>query len=149
MAAMLVALRESRDVLPSLSHEIWFAGLMGEEAGQQGAKTLSAREKFDFAIVGEPTRLQIVNAHKGVLWLTLRAHGRAAHAPRRRLAKMRSRKWSRPSRFCAANFAPISPLGSTRYLERRHSTSALIHGGTKINIVPDVCEASDRHPNNP
>ena len=67
MAAMLFALRECRDVLPDLSHEIWFAGLMGEEAGQQGAKALSATEKFDFAIVGEPTQLQIVNAHKGVI----------------------------------------------------------------------------------
>jgi len=33
MAAMLMALRESRELLPKLSHEIWFAGLMGEEGG--------------------------------------------------------------------------------------------------------------------
>ena len=52
---------------------------MGEEAGQQGARALSAKERFDFAIVGEPTRLQTVNTHKGSVWLTLRAHGRAAH----------------------------------------------------------------------
>ena len=43
MAAMLIALRECRDVLPDLSHEIWFAGLMGEEAGQQGAKALAGQ----------------------------------------------------------------------------------------------------------
>ena len=80
MAAMLFALLESKDLLPDLSHEIWFAGFMGEEAGQQGAKALSSKEKFDFAIVGEPTRLQTVNTHKGSVWLTLRARGRAAHA---------------------------------------------------------------------
>ena len=38
MAAMLVALHECRDILPPLSHEIWFAGFMGEEAGQQGVE---------------------------------------------------------------------------------------------------------------
>ena len=79
---MLIALRECRDILPHLSHEIWFAGFMGEEAGQEGVKALSAKERFDFAIVGEPTGLQTVNTHKGSVWLTLRARGRAAHASR-------------------------------------------------------------------
>jgi acetylornithine deacetylase/succinyl-diaminopimelate desuccinylase-like protein len=45
MATMLWALKEMRDRLRHLSHEIWFAGLMGEEgfptrfsrAGRRGA----------------------------------------------------------------------------------------------------------------
>ena len=39
------------------------------------------------AIVGEPTRLQIVTAHKGSLWLQLTAHGRAAHGATPHLGK--------------------------------------------------------------
>ena len=87
MAAMLFALRECQDVLPHLSHEIWFAGFMGEEAGQQGAKALSAKEKFDFAIVGEPTRLQTVNTHKGIRLADssrARTRGSRLHAADRR-----------------------------------------------------------------
>src|SRR5271156_5947776 len=33
MAAMLWSLWELRDRIPGLGHEVWFAGLMGEEAG--------------------------------------------------------------------------------------------------------------------
>jgi Acetylornithine deacetylase/Succinyl-diaminopimelate desuccinylase and related deacylases len=50
MASMLWALHECRDLLPHLTHEVWFAGLMGEEAGQDGAKALAAREKFAFVV---------------------------------------------------------------------------------------------------
>ena len=42
MAAMLWALWELRDDLPRLQHEVWFAGLMGEEAGNEGAAALAA-----------------------------------------------------------------------------------------------------------
>ena len=37
MAAMLWALYELRDVIPTLTHSVSFVGLMGEEAGQPGA----------------------------------------------------------------------------------------------------------------
>ena len=80
MAAMLWALHECRDLLPQLSHEIWFAGLMGEEAGQDGAKALAARENFDFVIVGEPTGLEVVFKHKVDVTARITATGRAAHS---------------------------------------------------------------------
>src|SRR6187431_3293367 len=44
MASMLWALRESRDRLADLSHEIWFAGLMSEEADQHGSRALAREE---------------------------------------------------------------------------------------------------------
>jgi succinyl-diaminopimelate desuccinylase len=140
MAAMLVALRESRDLLPGLSHEIWFAGLMGEEAGQQGAKTLSAGERFDFAIVGEPTRLQIVNSHKGATWLELRVRGRAAHASTPQLGENAIEKMMDTlevvRRELQADFASRvdQTLGTPSF------NFGTIQGGTKINIVPNVCE---------
>ena len=79
MAAMLWALRGMAERLPDLGHEIWFAGLMGEEAGQDGSRAfvktvLSAAEANPaemFALVGEPTGLQIVHTTKGDTWLTL------------------------------------------------------------------------------
>ena len=141
IAAMLFALRECRNILPDLSHEIWFAGLMGEEAGQQGAKALAAKEKFDFAIVGEPTQLQIVHTHKGSAWLTLRARGRAAHASmphngENAIDKMmdaleilrRELRIDFASRWDETLGAPTFSIGT-------------IQGGSKINIVPDLCDA--------
>ena len=39
------------------------------------------------AIVGEPTRLQVVTAHKGSLWLQLETRGKAAHGATPQLGK--------------------------------------------------------------
>ena len=41
VAAMIWALWELRETLPRLAHEIWFAGLVGEEAGNEGAAALA------------------------------------------------------------------------------------------------------------
>src|SRR5262249_47232869 len=84
IAAMLTALLEvaSSPRRPRES-EITFAALVDEENGQQGSRAL-VREKFkaDLAIVGEPTNLQIVTAHKGDLWLRLETFGTNAHGAR-------------------------------------------------------------------
>ncbi len=141
MASMLHALRECRDILPTLSHEIWFAGLMSEETGQFGAKALAAKEKFDFVVVGEPTDLQIVHTHKGSAWLTLRSRGKAVHA-------------STPNRGDNAIYKMLDGLNFLRgELEKSFNVLhddmlgtptfnvGTIQGGSKVNIVPDFCEA--------
>jgi acetylornithine deacetylase/succinyl-diaminopimelate desuccinylase-like protein len=141
MAAMLWALAECRDILPHLSYEIWFAGLMGEEAGQDGAKALAAREKFDFVVVGEPTGLEIVFKHKVDVTARIVATGRAAHSscPERgenAITKLAAGLLS-VEKALTAYFKKISDpvLG--------HPTFSIgtIRGGTKFNIVPDHAEA--------
>ena len=141
MAAMLWALRESRELLPGLTHEIWFAGLMGEEAGQDGAKALAAEESFDFVVVGEPTGLEVVFKHKVDVTARLTATGRAAHSscPERgenAITKLAAGLLSLQEAL-GAHFARIDDpvLG--------HPTFSIgtIRGGTKFNIVPDHAEA--------
>jgi acetylornithine deacetylase/succinyl-diaminopimelate desuccinylase-like protein len=142
MAAMLTALARVREIIPKLTHEIWFAGLMGEESGQYGAKSLAAAEHFDFVIAGEPTELQTVHAHKGSLWVTLKSHGKAVHA-------------SAPERGVNAIYAMtrtiekirsdvIPQLAGHPHPLLGHPTLSVgtIHGGSKTNIVPDYCEAT-------
>ena len=141
MSSMLWALRECREILPFLSHEIWFAGLMGEEAGQDGAKALAAKEHFDFVVVGEPTGLDIVFKHKVDVTARITATGRSAHS-------------SCPERGENAITKLASGLLSlqevlTDYFKKiedpvlGHPTFSIgtIRGGTKFNIVPDHAEA--------
>jgi len=80
MAAMLWALWELRERIPTLGYEICFAGFMGEEAGQYGSKAFAAKHKADFAVIGEPTELGIVHTHKGSTWLHLTTRGQASHS---------------------------------------------------------------------
>ena len=142
MAAMLIALERTRDILPFLSHEIWFAGLMGEESGQHGAKALASEEVFDFVIAGEPTDLKTVHAHKGSLWVTLTSHGKAVHA-------------SAPERGENAIYAMSGAIENIRMvviplldqlthplLGRTTLSVGTLRGGSKTNIVPDHCEAT-------
>jgi acetylornithine deacetylase/succinyl-diaminopimelate desuccinylase-like protein len=142
MASMLWALREKRDVLATLSHEIWFAGLCGEEAGQQGAKALAAEEKFDFVIAGEPTGLDIVHLHKGCTHLLLRAHGRAVHAARLELGENAIEKMMSALEWVRAELRPALAGCTHPVLGRSTVSIGTIEGGSKINIVPDLCEAA-------
>jgi acetylornithine deacetylase/succinyl-diaminopimelate desuccinylase family protein len=142
LAAMLWALRESRDILADLSHEIWFAGLMGEEAGLHGSQHLAARERFDFVIVGEPTGLQIVNATKGSTWLSLRASGRAVHASKPELGDNAVYKMADVLRCVRDEIAPAFAKLSDPVLGSPTISAGTIRGGMKSNIVPDFCEAS-------
>ncbi|MEY4202206.1 MAG: hypothetical protein RLZZ265_3946, partial [Verrucomicrobiota bacterium] len=59
--------------------EIVLTALVDEENNQSGSRDLVKRGlKADLAIVGEPTRLKVVTAHKGDLWLRLTTHGKSA-----------------------------------------------------------------------
>lgn len=142
MAAMLWALWELRERLPALGWEIVFAGFMGEEAGQHGSKAFAARHRADFAVIGEPTELGIVHAHKGSTWLHLATRGRAVHA-------------STPERGLNAIDQMLDALGVLRarvfpefarlndpVLGHPTASIGTLRGGSKINIVPDLCEAS-------
>lgn len=142
MASMLVALARCREILPKLSHEIWFAGLMGEESGQHGAKALAASEKFDFVIAGEPTDLKTVHAHKGSLWVTLIARGKAVHASAPERGENAIYKLT--SAIEAIRSKVIPSLGSKEHplLGRSTLSVGTIKGGSKTNIVPDHAEAT-------
>ena len=141
MAAMLTALSECRDILPTLSHEIWFAGLVGEEAGQDGAKALAAQENFDFVVVGEPTELQIVFKHKVDMTGRIIATGRSAHSscPERgenAITKLARGLLSLEERLTEYFRGIEDPV-----LGRPTFSIGTVRGGTKFNIVPDYAEA--------
>ena len=81
VAAMLTALCElAQGRQRPAETEIVFAGLVDEEHGQAGSRALVASGfRADLAIVGEPTRSQVVTAHKGTLWMRLETRGKSAH----------------------------------------------------------------------
>jgi acetylornithine deacetylase/succinyl-diaminopimelate desuccinylase-like protein len=139
MAAMLWSLRELRDRIPSLGHEIWFAGLMGEEAGQEGARAFVKQERADFALIGEPTARDIVYTHKGAYWLNLRTTGHAVHASAPDLGENAIYKMADVLRCIRDEIAPRLAAQSHPVLGSPTISAGTIRGGTKTNIVPDSC----------
>jgi acetylornithine deacetylase/succinyl-diaminopimelate desuccinylase family protein len=141
-ASMLWALREARDFISDLPFEIWFAGLVGEEAGQFGAKALADEEHFDFVLAGEPTSLQVVHTHKGSCWLHLHTLGRAVHASRPEAGENAIYKMCRAIECLQHDIAPVLSEKSDPILGQPTMSVGLIQGGSKVNIVPDHCTAS-------
>jgi acetylornithine deacetylase/succinyl-diaminopimelate desuccinylase-like protein len=141
MAAMLWALRDLRDRLAALGHEVWFAGLCGEEAGQYGARALAAQERLDFVIAGEPTELNAVVALKGALWLTLTTRGRAVHAADPQRGDNAIYKMADVLQFIRDELAAELASGEHPLLGQATISAGTVKGGSKINIVPDVCTA--------
>ncbi len=120
--------------------EICFVALVDEESGQAGSRFL-ARSGFkaDLAIVGEPTRLQIVTAHKGDLWLQLETKGKAAHGSRPELGRNAVHLMAKIVHLLETDYA--RQLRRRRHSLLRHATINVgaISGGRQPNIVPDWC----------
>ncbi|HAV64431.1 MAG TPA: peptidase, partial [Verrucomicrobiales bacterium] len=123
------------------STEIIFAGLVDEENAQGGSRVLAGSGiRADLAIVGEPTKLRVVTAHKGDIWLRMQTKGRAAHGSKPELG-----------RNAVLEMARIVELLETTYSKqlknRKHDllgsptiSVGSIWGGHQPNIVPDHCE---------
>jgi acetylornithine deacetylase/succinyl-diaminopimelate desuccinylase-like protein len=140
MAAMLWSLRELRERIAGLGHEVWFVGLMGEEAGQEGARAFVKEERADFALIAEPTGRDIVHTHKGAYWLSLRTTGRAVHASAPSRGENAIYKMADVLRCIRDEIAPRLAAQSHPVLGSPTISAGTIHGGTKTNIVPDFCE---------
>lgn len=142
MAAMLWALRESRGRLAGLGHEIWFAGLMSEEADQHGSRALAGEEQFAFVIAGEPTDLDVVHTHKGSAFLNLTTRGVAGHASRPELGENAITKMLDVLAFIRTELTAEFAAQRDPVLGSSTLSIGTIHGGTKTNVIPDRCEAS-------
>ena len=141
VAAMLTALCELAGAgQRPADTEIVFAALVDEEHGQAGSRALVAGGlRASLAIVGEPTCLQVVSAHKGTLWMKLETLGKSAHG-----------SWPELGRNAVHEMARVVDLLETTYARelrrRRHPllgcatvSVGAIRGGTQPNIVPDRC----------
>lgn len=120
--------------------EIIFAGLVDEENAQAGSRALARKLKADLAIVGEPTSLQVVTAHKGNIWLQLETRGKSAHGSRPELGDNAVHSMAR--------IVDALETGYSAALRKRRPHPLLGHatvnvgticGGTQPNIVPSSC----------
>jgi acetylornithine deacetylase/succinyl-diaminopimelate desuccinylase-like protein len=137
-ALMILARSQARPA----ATEIVFAGLIDEENAQAGSRALAASGfKADLAIVGEPTRLRVVTAHKGNLWLRLETRGKAAHGSCPHLGRNAVHEMSRIVDLLETDYA--RQLRKKRHPLLGCSTVNVgsIHGGGQPNIVPAQCEA--------
>ena len=143
MAAMLWALHEHQDSLADLPVAVDFVAFMGEESGQWGSKNFVNRHGRDyiFALVGEPTSMQVVHVTKGSLWATLRATGKAAHSSQPERGENAILKLTRALDQLDHHLGSQLANFTHPVLGRSTMNVGMIRGGARPNIVPDLAEA--------
>lgn len=143
MAAMLWALHGLREDLPQLSRPISFVGLMGEEAGQPGSKHFAEHhaDEFEFAVVGEPTSLETVHAHKGCVWLELKTKGVSCHGSTPDLGENAIRKMLPVLEPLLQRLEKELLPFEDSVLGPATVSLGIMSGGNSPNIVPSECRA--------
>lgn len=141
VAAMLGALMQlTRQKERPAETEIVFAGLIDEENAQAGSRALAKGGfKADLAIVGEPTLLKIITAHKGSIWLEFETAGKAAHGSRPDLGKNAVHEMSRIVDLIETKYAAQLRQEQHSLLGPATISVGVMTGGSQPNIVPPHC----------
>ena len=123
----------NRDNLPF--NLVFVASAEEEISGRRGLEIVLPRiAPIEFSIVGEPTRMELAIAEKGLLVLDCYAHGKSGHTARNEgenalykaiddIQKLRNYKFEKISNV----------LGEVKI------TVTMIEAGTQHNVIPDVC----------
>lgn len=136
----LVELMVQRDIRPD--NDLLLLLNADEEHHNTGMRAfLEAPPKIDFAVVGEPTGLEIHLGHRGVMAFDVRFSGRSAHA-------------ARPEEGVNAVEQAVAFCQGLQALNRALSEKpdpllgaasikvTMISGGTKVNVIPESCVLS-------
>jgi acetylornithine deacetylase/succinyl-diaminopimelate desuccinylase family protein len=139
LAAMLAAFARIVRERPAGACNLIMACSVDEEYTFLGVQRLVRDLKADGAIVAEPTQLEIVNAHKGVVRWFINTAGRSCHS-------------SSPDQGVNAIYrmgrllVGIEKYAAGLHLQRKHErlgaatlSVGRIEGGTSANVVPDRC----------
>ncbi|MEN8660382.1 MAG: M20 family metallopeptidase [Marivita sp.] len=141
LAAYLEVVRHLQRTGTPLSGDLIIAGVIDEEHAMAGSRHFGLHgPKVDYAIVAEPTLLQISTAHKGQMLTTIRTKGLAAHS-------------SMPDKGRNAIYHMGAVLGALQEYADDVSARApdaicgspsfsvgVIRGGDNACSVPDFCE---------
>jgi acetylornithine deacetylase len=140
MVAALLAIESLIAAPPEPACDVVLLATVDEEYLKRGVEAAVSRGfRADAAIVGEPTGLTPIIAHKGVARWEVATHGRAAHTSKPangvnaiyHMSTVIDRLMTRHSVTPPALRHPLCGDGTL--------TVATISGGVQVNVVPDEC----------
>jgi len=140
LAAILSAARAVIDSGCELEGCLLVAAVCDEEHTSIGTENLMKEARVDTAVVGEPTNLDILIAHKGFAWIDIETRGIAAHGSAwdegvDAIAKMGKVQ------------VGLEDYMNDKLLMKKHPIlgppsghSSIISGGRELSTYPDVCK---------
>lgn len=139
IAAMTTAFLEVASRREELTGTVNLLISVDEEGDARGVKAAVAKGyRCEMAVVGEPTSMDVVYAHCGLLFLKLTAAGVSAHGscPSNGISAIeRMMELVEAMREAAASFTPHTEIGPQTL------NLGELHAGDRPNRVPDSCTA--------
>ncbi len=140
LSAMLAAIEALVVRRDELKANVVVLGSVDEEYLMRGIVAFAELGlPIDAAVVGEPTGLNVVRAHKGLIRWEIATRGRAAHTSRPENGDNAIIQMTEVIAALTDGLEPKMAARSHPLLGRPTLTVATIHGGMGVNIVPEHC----------
>lgn len=140
IAAMMVALVAHANS-PDRPVPVVFAAMADEEFSFAGSWKLIEKDwPVSACIVGEPTRLASIIAHKGIARWRMSVTGKSAHGAMPHLGHSAIYDGARVALALEGYATELATRSSHPLLGRPTINVGRIIGGTAVNMVPDFCE---------
>ena len=138
LAAMMHAVASVAEEGVEPPCEVLFCAAADEEFSYRGVVKLCDGLRADAAIASEPTSLRLIAATKGCVRFRIRTKGKASHSAKPHLGVNAVSQMARivtalEEDACGLARRPHPTLGPPTF------NIGVIHGGTQVNIVPDLC----------
>jgi len=141
VAAMLVAVKRLVQRARKPPHTIVVLASCDEESSFRGAREfLKLNVPVTMAVVGEPTCLDIVIAHKGAVRWRIRCEGKSAHSARPHEGVSAIYRMARVLLLLEEYGRRLQDQTPHPLLGTPTLSVGLIQGGQTVNTVPDLCE---------
>jgi succinyl-diaminopimelate desuccinylase len=144
VAAMLAAMAALARRGRRPKGDVRLAVTIGEEVDCAGARHLRETGGLDgvgWIVIGEPTNLDVVAAHRGAIWLQIIGRGKTAHGSMPHLGVNAIDHVVTLLRWLAERW-PKLEYTPHELLAPPTMNLGTISGGIKTNVVPDYCEAT-------
>ena len=141
-AAMIHAMKRLVEAGIKPPRTIAFAGAVDEESLFEGSRNLASHVEVEAAVIAEPTTLQVIRAHKGVVRFDLVVKGKAAHSAKPYLGVNAISKMARLIIDVEEQLGSVYAGMSDALLGSPSLNFGVIEGGTQVNFVPDGCRVA-------
>ena len=140
LAAILSAAKALVDSGVELQGDLIVAAVCDEEYASIGTERLVDKVKAEAAVIGEPTGLQVLVAHKGFAWIDVETRGVAAHGSRPEIGVDAIAKMGKV-------LVGIERLQEDVFKRKKHRLvgspsihASTIQGGRELSTYPDRCK---------
>lgn len=142
IAAMMIALAAVKRADISLQGQFIFTGVIDEEQRCIGAKKISDQlyPLADYAIVGEPTNMEVMIGHKGMEWIEITVYGRSSHGSTPEKGINAIRQAAKLIRKIEEELIEDLPNRADPLLGEPTLNIGVIQGGVDPNVIPDICK---------